>query len=86
MPRKKSKSLEVEYCDDGFVNIRLDLRGMRPKSGRGYRSVLYYEGNIKAAGMVAFLKLWRPVTKTQKKAVLKKFYKNMVAAKSPKII
>jgi hypothetical protein len=86
MPRRKSKNLEVEYCEDGHVSIKLNLAEMRPKRGRGYRSILYHEGNIKGGGMIAFLKLWRPVTRSQRAKILKQFHKNMVAAKSPKII
>ena len=87
MPRKKSKKkLDVEYCEDGHVNINLSLAEMRPRRGRGYRSILYHEGNIKGCGMIAFLKLWRPVNGKQRAKILKQFHKNMVAAKSPKII
>ena len=86
MPRRKSKEIEVEYCEGGHVSVKLNLVEMRPKRGRGYRSILYHEGNIKGGGMIAFIKLWRPVDRRQREKILKQFHKNMVAAKSPKII
>jgi len=86
MPRKKPTNLRVAYGADGKIDVELELSRLIPRRGKGFRSVVYFDGKVKAAGMVAHVKLWRPVTKTQRSSILKQFHKNMVAAKSPKII
>ena len=84
--RRKKKDVLVNYKDDGTVDAEIHLSNLSPRRGRGYRSVLYFEGRIKAAGMEGYVKLWRPVTKTKRKEIMRQFYKNMGASKSPKII
>jgi|TARA_Y100000361_G_scaffold146124_1_gene156206 hypothetical protein len=87
MPRRLSKkSILVNYKEDETVDAVIQLNGLKPKTGRGYRSVLYFEGRVKEAGMVGYVKLWRPVSKKKRKQIMDQFYKNMVAQKSPKII
>ena len=87
MPKsRKKKDLLVNYKNDETVDIEISLRKLTPKRGRGYRSVLYFEGKIKGAGMQGYIKIWRPVTKTKRKEILRQFHKNMIASKSPKII
>ena len=83
---RKKKDLLVNYKNDETVDIEISLRNLTPKKGRGYRSVLYFEGKIKGAGMQGYVKLWRPVTKVKRNEILRQFYKNMIADKSPKII
>lgn len=84
--RRKKKDVLVSYKEDGTVDAEILLNGLTPSRGKGYRSVLYFEGAVKAAGMKGYVKLWRPVTKTKRKEILFQFHKNMVASKSPKII
>ena len=86
MPRKRKKDVLVNYKEDGTVDAEIFLRDLAPRRGRGYRSVLYFEGTVKASGMEGYVKLWRPVTKTKRKEIMRQFHKNMVASKSPKII
>tara|TARA_Y100001963_G_scaffold105181_1_gene145152 strand:- start:2044 stop:2307 length:264 start_codon:yes stop_codon:yes gene_type:complete len=87
MPRnRKKKDVLVNYKDNGTIDVELSLSNMSPKRGRGYRSVLYFDGKIKGAGIEGYVKLWRPVTKTRRKEILRQFHKNMIADNSPKII
>jgi len=87
MPKnRKKKDVHVNYKDDGTIDVELSLRRLTPKRGKGYRSVLYFDGKIKGAGVEGYVKLWRPVTKTRRKEILRQFHKNMIADKSPKII
>tara|TARA_Y100000296_G_C5111388_1_gene225339 strand:- start:681 stop:944 length:264 start_codon:yes stop_codon:yes gene_type:complete len=87
MPKnRKKKDVQVNYKDDGTIDVELSLRRLTPNRGKGYRSVLYFDGKIKGAGVEGYVKLWRPVTKTRRKEILRQFHKNMIADKSPKII
>ena len=87
MPRsRKKKDVLVDYKDDGTIDVALSLRCLSPRRGRGYRSVLYFEGKVKGAGIVGYVKLWRPVSKLKRREILRQFHKNMIAEKSPKII
>ena len=86
MPRKRKKDVLVNYKEDGTVDAEIFLSDLVPRRGRGYRSVLYFEGKIKAAGMEGYVKLWRRVSKAKRKEIMRQFHKNMVASKSPKII
>jgi len=87
MPKKPKKwNVLVNYKEDGTIDADIKLHDLKPKTGRGYRSVLYFEGNVKVAGMVGYVKLWRPVNSKKRKQIMDQFHKNMVARKSPKII
>jgi len=86
MPNRRKKEIHVHYKSDETVDAEIHLGNLRPKKGRGYRSILYFEGSVKAAGMVGYVKLWRPVSKGKRNEIMRQFHKNMVANNSPKII
>jgi hypothetical protein len=86
MPNRRKKEILVNYKNDGTVDAEIHLNDLNPKRGRGYRSVVYFEGTVKAAGMAGYIKLWRPVSKKKRNEIMQQFYKNKVACNSPKII
>ena len=86
MPNRRKKDVYVLYKNDETVDAEIHLENLTPKKGRGYRSVVYFEGSVKSDGMVGYVKLWRPVSKKKRNEIIRQFHKSMVINNSPKII
>jgi hypothetical protein len=82
----RKKKPEVTYNKDGTVNLTLRFYNLKPRRGKGFRSVNYHDAVLKSGNINVYVKVWSRMPRARIRKVMVEYAKNRMIQNSPIII